>query len=155
MRSGAAKALGELKDVRAVALLINSLKDGNWHVHNASAAALGQLGDASAVAPLIDAFKNRGNISYDSVARALEQIGEAAINPLITALDDKNEYVRHEAAWTLAKLDHFEGGATLITAFKSLPGWQADKERYAAALEKWGTPEAMEAVRKWRKENKK
>ena len=55
IRSAAARALGELKDVQAVEPLIATLKDSDSKVSELAAEALGKIGDARAVEPLIAA----------------------------------------------------------------------------------------------------
>jgi HEAT repeat protein len=52
MRQFAAEALGQLADRRAVAALLEALKDENGLVRAASAKALGKLGDRSAISAL-------------------------------------------------------------------------------------------------------
>ncbi len=54
IRSGAARALGEIGDVSAVEPLITALKDGNWDVCLAAAEALLQIGDPFATEPVVD-----------------------------------------------------------------------------------------------------
>lgn len=52
VRSGAAWALGEIKDKRAVGPLIRALEDDNNIVRSESAHALGEIGDKRAIEPL-------------------------------------------------------------------------------------------------------
>ena len=59
-RGDAAKALGEIHDIRAVDPLIDVLKNkqDNINVRNAAARALGEIHDARAVKSLIDALND-------------------------------------------------------------------------------------------------
>ena len=52
VRKGAAWALGEIKDKRAVGPLIQALEDENNIVRTESAHALGEIGDKRAIEPL-------------------------------------------------------------------------------------------------------
>lgn len=86
MREGAAQALGQIGDARAVESLSAALKDRDWDVGNAAAAALVKIGDARAVEPLIAALTDSDSEIRRATASALGQIGDArAIKPLIAA----------------------------------------------------------------------
>ena len=52
-REEAARALGELKDPRAVTPLISALEDPNHYVRREAAKSLGRLGDERAIPALI------------------------------------------------------------------------------------------------------
>jgi len=56
IRAGAAFALGEIGDTRAVDLLISVLKDEDSTVREEAAGALGKISDLKAVDPLIEAL---------------------------------------------------------------------------------------------------
>ena len=58
VRWDAARALGEIKDPRAVEPLSAALKDENEYVRKAAAYALGEIKDPRAVEPLIAALKD-------------------------------------------------------------------------------------------------
>ena len=70
MRKGAAKALGQIGDVRAVEPLIAALKDNNEDVREDVAKALGQIGDVVAGEPLCAALKD----NEEKVRRAARQL---------------------------------------------------------------------------------
>ena len=145
VRRRAAEALGKLRDARAVDPLIAALKDQNMYACKAAAGALGQIGDPRAVEPLIAALSNENGdvrkaaagalvkigvpavepliavLRWDkdvrqAAAGALGQIGDArAVEPLITALKDKDKYVCLAAVKALGNLgwqpDQSEAGA--------------------------------------------
>ena len=58
VRYQAARALGNMKDARAVEPLIAALNEENPGVRTEAAKALGEIGDAWAVEPLIEALKD-------------------------------------------------------------------------------------------------
>jgi HEAT repeat protein len=82
VQTSAARALGVIKDPRAVGPLIELLADFSPAVRAASARALGNLKDSTAVLPLAASLK-AGN---EEAGPALAQIGESAIGPLIDCL---------------------------------------------------------------------
>ena len=158
VRSGAAKALGEIKDVRAIdpliavlgdednaveALgkigapavepLIAALRDEDWYVRENAAEALGETKDARAVKPLIEALKDL-NIR----SRAAEALGEIkdvrAIDPLIAALGDEEQYFRNNVAGALGKI----GAPAVAPLMAALRGHV--RENAVGALGKIGAP---------------
>lgn len=91
VRAGAARALGELGDSRAVEPLITALKDENAHVRRRATWALGELGDPRAVEPLRVALKDEDETVRADAATALEKLGNArAVEPLRAALEDED-----------------------------------------------------------------
>lgn len=80
VRSTAARALGKLKDARAVEPLMEVLAKTKYpnrdkFVHSAAANALGELMDARAIQPLMDCLKSGFPVLRGSAARALRKIG--------------------------------------------------------------------------------
>ncbi len=71
VRIDAAKALGELKDVRAVEPLIEVLKNDHPLVRLKAVAALGRIGDLRAVEPLISALRDESLMIMESAAVVL------------------------------------------------------------------------------------
>jgi len=118
-KTTAAKALGEIRDTRAVEPLIQALQDAYfdedffWEtgemesfspwVRNAAAEALGKIGDARAVEPLIKALKSE--TVRVNAAEALGNIGDIrAVEPLIKTLKDKDQFFRRKAVEALGKI---------------------------------------------------
>jgi len=145
-RRGAAEALGQLGDVRAVEPLIAILQcgDENDDVRRVAAEALGQIGDPRAVEPLIAVLKDEG-VRQDaarvlarigqpavpsliatlqdgevrrSVVNVLEEIGTPAIEALIAELDDEDKLKRWAAAWALGKVGGHQAVQPLIAALQ-------------------------------------
>lgn len=69
MHTGAAEALGELRDRRGIEALIGALNDDAWPVQEAAATSLGQIGDVAAIAAL-EAAGQHGDRRVRKAARA-------------------------------------------------------------------------------------
>jgi HEAT repeat protein len=108
-------ALGNIRDAHAVELLIKALEDVD--TNRSAIYALGINGDTRAIKPLIDQIaKIRINSIQDiyskmhdysvllEITDALIKIGEPAIEPLITALEDRYWLVRWVAVSALWKI---------------------------------------------------
>lgn len=87
VRSGAADALGRIKDSRAVQPLVAVLGDPNAYVRWEAALSLGEIKDPRAVDALIPALNDPDMRVRRDVADALGSIGDArAVQPLIDLL---------------------------------------------------------------------
>ena len=129
-RGGAAEALGEIGDTRAVEPLIQALKDKDYDVRRHAAEALGEIGDTRAVGPLLQALKDKddavrryGAEALGEVRReaacALGKIKDArAVEPLIQALTDVVGEVRSAAAEALGKIRDARTAQPLVRALK-------------------------------------
>ena len=92
-------ALGELKDPRAVPILLEALsnRSDDWIYREMAARALGEIGDSRAVGPLISAAY-MADTRHDAI-EALAKIGAPeAVDALIEALDEGEEADTLEAA---------------------------------------------------------
>ena len=119
IRCAAAKALGEIKDVKAVESLIAAFKDRDGDVRREAAWALGEIKDVKAVESLIIALKDRDKIVRRGAAGALGGIKDIkVVESLITTLKDNDELVRHEAAWALGEIKDVKAVGPLIVALK-------------------------------------
>jgi len=119
VRSSAARALGGIKDARAVEPLIGALKDKEWPVRWSAASALGKIKDTRAVEPLIGALRDIDELVRCDAAWALGKIDEArAVEPLIGALKDKEWPVRYNAACALAEISDARANEALIDALR-------------------------------------
>ncbi len=124
-----------------------------------AAAKLGKMGDRMAVPPLIENLRTRTAIIRASCARALGELGDpAAIPVLIEALRDQDQSVSYTAADALGQIGSNKAVPALMQIMKACRS-PSHHERlhsynsglYAAArhaLERIGTPEALEAIRK-------
>jgi HEAT repeat protein len=146
VRVSAAWALGRIGHDSAIEGLAKLLHDREWRVRWGAAEALWEIG-AAAIPALIELLREQDDYVRRAAMRALAQIGSPAIPALIAALEDSNWDVR----WTAANALHEIGDAAVPALVEALDGdhWQAT---WAAAdtLKRIGTPDAMEAVDKWR-----
>lgn len=119
-----AEALGELRDARAVEVLITKLPElQRGSLHNAAAAALAKIGKP-AIPALIEVLGSDHKYCMLVVADALRSVYALAVPALIEALNDERENVR---SWTSSLLNE--------------KGWKPETEAqtaaYAAARQNW------------------
>ncbi len=171
LRRGAAEALGEIGDKRAVEPLIQVLKNENRDVRRVAVNTLGKLGwkpdneeekswyymasenweycvslGKIAVEPLIQALKDRGVRKY--AAEALGKIRDKqAVEPLIQALKDEDRDVRMSAADALGEIGDKIAIDALIKALSNEDSNNEEREEVAKALRHFETAEAKEALR--------
>jgi HEAT repeat protein len=105
-RSAAAEALGELKAVEAVELLIQALASERRFVRCSAARALGEIGDARALTPLrAMAEDRRYRDERDDVGLALARLGDSrGFELLVSLLREAGDPVRIGAARALGEL---------------------------------------------------
>ena len=139
VREVAAKALGEIKDKRAVEPLISALKDKDGSVREAAKEALEKINPKwmeteeakRAVLELISALNDEYWYVREAAAKALGKIKDKrAVEPLISALKDKAGRVREAAAKALGEIKDPRAVEPLISALKD-----EDKDVRRAAKE--------------------
>lgn len=118
VRKAAAQALRSI-GASAVEQVILELGDSDKDMRLAAARALGEIGDACAVEHLLIALRDDKEPSVRAAAaESLGQIGDRrATQPLITALEDKNDNVGASAAGALGQLGDSCATGPLIDAF--------------------------------------
>lgn len=119
-RMQGADALGQIKDARAVKVLIAVLEDENssGRTQALAASALVNIG-TPAVESLIVALKSEDPLVRMQAAYALGRIKDVrAVEPLIGALKDGNPIVRMEAADALGRIEDVHAVGPLIGALK-------------------------------------
>lgn len=103
VQESAAISLAKIGDTRAIEPLISALES---KVNLKFVEALGMFKVARAVEPLIAVTNNSDHYTRRQVAEALGMIGEAALEQLITVLEDKDKdwTMRQTAAWALGDM---------------------------------------------------
>jgi HEAT repeat protein/energy-coupling factor transporter ATP-binding protein EcfA2 len=152
VRGAAAEALGNLGDTSVVPPLLNTLKDGHRSVRVAAAIALAWLGDRSGIPYLVQGLTSDSWSIRASAAQALGYLGETNT---LQFLKNKLRYetdneVCESLAWAIAQFNDFSQASRFLRALVSSYWNTKEKVLFATTLEKWGTPDALEAVRKWR-----
>src|SRR2546426_1123866 len=155
VREGAAKALGLLKDKRAVDPLIAALRDRDGSVRTIAAEALGRIGDPKATKGLMALFKDTSKLVRVAATIALTQIGEPTVAPLIEGLKDENFQVRLHSVQALGGItSDYPTGRSWLRDSRPVPPLIAllkDKDRAvredaAIALGMIGDPSAVPAL---------
>ena len=130
VRLAAVEALGHIKSPASVPALVELLRRAtssdptDADLADAAARALGAVADPRATIPLIESLGVRFNDSYldfrahHSEVTALEKIGPEAVEPLISALKQKDPNVRQGAAAALAAIGDRRGDAALMASLK-------------------------------------
>ncbi len=157
VRSEAADALGKIGDP-AIPALLDALHDANWTVRSGAARALGMIGDPASIPALLDGLHDADSQVRSTVALALRAFADpSAVPALMDALRDAAWWVRRNAAEALGKIGDPSAVPCLIERLADTEKpYSSDSRRVcdaaAEALRKIGTPEALEAVRRWREE---
>jgi HEAT repeat protein len=127
-RSGAADALGIIKDNRAVDPLIASLKDEESDVRESATRALGNIADPKTVEALIEALKDRDSDVRALAATALGNIKDPrAVQPLLAAGWDRDTDVQIASGRALSVFKESKAIRPLLklvggSIFSSAPG---------------------------------
>jgi HEAT repeat protein len=154
IRHGAAKALGEFGEPRAVEPLIALLINDYNNVRAAVAEALGRIGDPRAIEPLIEELNSIDDEVRRSAGKALASIGAPAVMPLITALRECwSSNGRVAAAQVLGKIGDGRVTESLILALRDTDA--TVREEAAKVLEKlgWRTEQDETAAWYWSAKN--
>ena len=147
MRDRAARALGDLRDARAIPALIAALADGR--VGRGAVWALTQFTDPRLVAPLVGALSLPDATARALAAGKLAELGDrAAVRGLIATLADEDEHVREEAARALGRLGDPAALEPLLGALRDDRGDHV-REEAAGALGALGADDerCVEALR--------
>jgi hypothetical protein len=135
----------------------------------AAASVLAEIGDASVVPALLHVFEDqdyqwrdwsqtggywdRGYKVADAVLAALQRIGTDAVPELLRALEYAEPTIRHAAARALGLIrpERAVPGLVRLLADRQEGMYFATQvcDEAAAALERIGTPDALEAVTRW------
>ena len=145
--------IDRMEKTRDVEGLINALKFKDCNIRKEAAIALKDIGDAEALFPLIDVLEYKEwHEDYAVMSSVRETAAEAlgilrdrrAVEPLIKALNDKDEEVRWKAAWALGNIGDIQAVEPLIYLLHD-KRWTV--RRFAAsALGKIGDGRAVESL---------
>jgi len=102
----------------SVKQLIGVLKKGDAFARKRAAEALGDIGDPVAIDPLINALKDKDDWVRYWAISALSTIGKPAIEPLFKVLKDRRNLLRKRAAKALSRIDGPQVVNTLNKAFE-------------------------------------
>ncbi|HJS24249.1 MAG TPA: M56 family metallopeptidase [Pyrinomonadaceae bacterium] len=107
VRMAAARALGELRDERALTQLVATLADDNWRVRQVVVWALSEMKDDRAVTALCSVLLSDARVEVRrGAAEALGEIASgAAIPSLKQALNDADSSVSAKAAWAISEIE--------------------------------------------------
>jgi HEAT repeat protein/beta-lactamase regulating signal transducer with metallopeptidase domain len=107
VRMAAARALGELRDERALEQLVGTLSDDNWRVRQLVVWALSEMKDARAVMALCNVLLSDTRVEVRrGAAEALGEIGSAeALPSLKQALNDAEAGVSAKVAWAISEIE--------------------------------------------------
>lgn len=156
-REAAARVLGEIGDPAAVDPLADALSDQNEGVREAAAMALGEIGDSRAIPALVMALGTRNTKSFKTLVEALVQIGHATVEPLVSALKDRQPWVREGAASALVRVGNSIIDPLIEAVSKMNSDWAKSEAardaipRFVATLKQGATHmprETGEAVKK-------
>ncbi len=160
-RWAAPLALQRIGTTAALTGLSDALRDKNCDLRESIAYALSEIGNPAAVPALVDMLSDTADRSWNgrsAAAYALGRIGDrAAVPALIDAMTAELTQVRESAARALGILGDTRAVPHLIELLTDLAynGWSSEKgpvcvcDEAAAALEKLGTDQALDALRRW------
>ena len=107
VQMAAARALGELRDSRALSKLVATLADDNWQVRELVVWALSEMKDARAVTALCNVLL--ADTRVEVRRRAAEALGEIrsaeALPTLRQALNDSEPRVSAKVAWAISEIE--------------------------------------------------
>lgn len=155
VRTRAAKALGAIGDRSAVAALVAALHDDNYAMKRAAAEALGRLGDPAAIPHLRDLLgpNEKGHLTEvdQTVMAALVRLADAASFEDIgnRLVDFRSGYYGGSVYAELARYGQ-EGIDVLLRVLCNAKSNSTQSEA-ASALASVRTPEAVNALKTWRR----
>jgi HEAT repeat protein len=125
IRQAAARALGKLKDKRAVEPLIGTLKDPEVNVRTFSAWALGEIQDSRAIEPLCSSLFDKETKVRDQSFEALRKFREPTSRKIMVNALIKGAKINSSASGTLWKLISLEGKEVILRAVEDPQGDKA------------------------------
>lgn len=120
IRNDAVRALGTLRDQRAMKPLLKALKDKDNSVRASAAEAVGRMGNPNAIEPLIVALSDRDHIVHSQAVGSLRRVGGMRAVSLLARLMayGKEAPYRLMAANALADLGDIRAVDPLVEALR-------------------------------------
>ncbi len=112
VRSGAAAALGLIRDRATIPALVRLLSDEDQHVRASALTALGNIPSARATAPLVERLSDSDADVRAAAVDALGRLGPASVLLLIEALEHAR--TENETAATIRALTQFEDDRAMV-----------------------------------------
>jgi HEAT repeats len=122
------RALGKCREVGAIKLLIQILRDQDrsWLVRETAAWSLGEFGQTAPIWPLVEALCNDPDeMVRAAAARALGEIGHPITKSLLAEVmrGDNGKYVREAAEWAFQRFEKGEKWRKLFRAIIDVSNW--------------------------------
>ena len=144
VRREAAKALGQVKDARAVPQLLAALRDKDANVRLYAAYALGEIKDPKTAKELLNALHDPVWGVRDQAAWALREIRDPSVaQPLVAALREENADVAH-ILWILRHVDRAASLEPLVRLLQDAR--VVARCRAVSALAELGIKEAVDPL---------
>ncbi len=158
----AVMALGEIRDERAVAVLMTEMKNNEKdYIRSSAAVALGKIGSEKAVPYLIERLRDTKATVRSNAALTLGRMGdESAVEPLIDVLEsvkeaegrrkdtvNTNEDIRKSVVLALGGIGGTEATEALIDVLNDNEETLEVRIAATSALGNIGSPEAVNTLR--------
>jgi HEAT repeat protein len=154
VRADAIKELSTYKESYVLPAMLKRLKDEDSQVRWAVVRAIEGRPEPQVLKAFLYALRDPEYLVADAAAAALGRVGAAAVPGLRTLLKDKNPDVRGRVVEALGKIGDASTVPELIKLLEDEATPAREKkpisELAAAVLEQIGTPEAVEALARWR-----
>ncbi|MFA5253037.1 MAG: HEAT repeat domain-containing protein [Methanoregula sp.] len=131
VKIAALRALGRIKSVQALPVLLPLLTDTDPDIRRAAIESLGDMRDPSTIPSLIRCFLDQSTAVSSEAIQALSGMGSFALRPVLEATDDREPQIRSAALETLGK---FPGPVILNPLVKGLTDPDAHVRRISAKV---------------------
>jgi len=159
VRQSAAEALGKLKDPTSLSELLEALYDDDKNVRIEVVKALGHFADPSAIKAITEVLYNEDTDTQIVAAETLGKTENPSLAPiLIQALEKSESYLKVTLVRALGSLKNQDAIPHLINLLNDTTTIPTSWNQFiyigqeaANALEKIGTPEAINIARHWKR----
>ena len=112
-------AMGQSQESKTTQELIQNLTHKDAKIRSQAAWALGKRGETKAVDPLIQALLDNDSNVREWAVLALVKIGKPAVNPLIAAIEGKDDQITWQAIASLGLIQDANSTEPLISKLSS------------------------------------